>query len=105
MNPEESSSQRDMRLRRIENEMLRFIDESVVLLNSGRLTLAGVKDLLGTVDKSIRERDEFEKDEQADLLSPLYFETSGALDTLRAHVAGAIEKIEADFRTDENSQK
>jgi hypothetical protein len=63
------------------------------------LTLAGVKDLLGTVDKSIRERDEFEKEapvDLLDLLSPLYFETSGALDTLRAHVAGAIEKIEGD---------
>jgi hypothetical protein len=96
MTPEESSSQRDMRMRRVENEMFRFIDESVVLLNSGRLTLAGVKALLAEVEAATVERDEMEKTAPLELLSPLYFETSAALDTLRSHITGALARIEAD---------
>lgn len=96
MNNEQSSSQFEMATRRIENEMLRFIDESWVLLNSGRLKYAGVKALMTTIEVSVKERDEFESTAPAEILSPLYFETSSALDALRAHVVEALKKIEAD---------
>lgn len=93
----------DMRLRRIENEMLRFIDDSVAALNSGLMTFPAVKKLHQTIEKSVTERDGFEQIAPPELLSPLYFETSAALDTLREHVASAIKRYEADHLG--NSQK
>jgi hypothetical protein len=101
--PDLSPSQLEVHQRRIEYRMMRFIEDTWAVLNSGRLTLAGVKETLRVIDESVKERGEFESMASAEFLSPFYFEMSAALDALRKHVAEAIVKIEADpecFRPD-----
>jgi hypothetical protein len=78
-----SSPEREMLLRRIENEMLRFIDDTVAVLNAGSYTLRQLKGFLRYIDLNLEERDGFEKDAPADLLS---------------HVADAITRFETESR-------
>jgi hypothetical protein len=98
MTPEESSSQRDMRLRRLENEMLRFLEDADRKRQG--LTYLGAKRLLADVDDGIKERDEFEKIVAPEMLSSLYYSLSGELDALRKYLADAIARFEDDSQSE-----